>query len=96
MDRDREREKKESGEVVRDTTYGGGGSKKLYLRFRGFQGSARLSFFQIMYENPVRTPQERLRLHYKAQPVNAVRETIAVYCDNHIEHINTCGQNAEF
>jgi hypothetical protein len=27
-----------------------------------------------------------LRLHYKAQPVNAVRETIAVYCENHTEH----------
>jgi hypothetical protein len=25
------------------------------------------------------------------------RETIAVYCENHTEHINTlCGQNAEF
>jgi hypothetical protein len=26
-----------------------------------------------------------------------VREIIAVYCENHTEHINTlCGQNAEF
>jgi hypothetical protein len=25
------------------------------------------------------------------------RETVAVYCENHTEHINTlCGQNAEF
>jgi hypothetical protein len=25
------------------------------------------------------------------------REIIAVYCENHMEHINThCGQNAEF
>jgi hypothetical protein len=25
------------------------------------------------------------------------RETVAVYCENHMEHINTlCGQNAEF
>jgi hypothetical protein len=30
--RDREKRKKESGEVVRDTIFGGGG-KKLYLRF---------------------------------------------------------------
>jgi hypothetical protein len=25
------------------------------------------------------------------------RETVAIYCDNHMEHANTlCGQNAEF
>jgi hypothetical protein len=25
------------------------------------------------------------------------RETVAVYCENHTEHINTlCGQNADF
>jgi hypothetical protein len=25
------------------------------------------------------------------------RETVAVYCENHMEHTNTlCGQNAEF
>jgi hypothetical protein len=25
------------------------------------------------------------------------RETVAVYCENHMEHINTlCGQNTEF
>jgi hypothetical protein len=25
------------------------------------------------------------------------RETVAVYCENHTQHINTlCGQNAEF
>jgi hypothetical protein len=34
-----------------------------------------------------------LRLSYKAQPVNAVREIIAVCCDNHAEHTNTlCGK----
>jgi hypothetical protein len=27
-----------------------------------------------------------LRLHYKAQPVNAVKETVAVYCENHTTH----------
>jgi hypothetical protein len=36
-----------------------------------------------------------LRLRYKAQPVNAVKETVAVYCENHMEH-TLCGQNAEF
>jgi hypothetical protein len=37
-----------------------------------------------------------LRLHYRDQPVNDVGEIIAVYCENHTEHINTlCGQNAE-
>jgi hypothetical protein len=29
-----------------------------------------------------------LRLHNEAQPVNAVREIIAVYCEDHTEHIN--------
>jgi hypothetical protein len=38
-----------------------------------------------------------LRLRYKPQPVNVVRETVAVYCENHTEHTDTlCGQNAEF
>jgi hypothetical protein len=38
-----------------------------------------------------------LRLRYKGQRVNAVRETIAVYCENHTEHKDTlCGQNAKF
>jgi hypothetical protein len=34
-------------------------------------------------------------LHYKDQPVNAVwRKKNAVYCENHMKHINTlCGQN---
>jgi hypothetical protein len=30
-----------------------------------------------------------LRLHYRAQPVNAVWEIIAVYSENHKEYINT-------
>jgi hypothetical protein len=38
-----------------------------------------------------------LRPRYKAQPVNAVKETVAVYCENHTEYINTLwGQNIEF
>jgi hypothetical protein len=32
-----------------------------------------------------------VRIHHKDRPVNAV------YCENHMEHINTlCGQNAEY
>jgi hypothetical protein len=35
-----------------------------------------------------------LRHHYKAQPVNAVWETAAVFCENHTEHTDTLrGQN---
>jgi hypothetical protein len=38
-----------------------------------------------------------LRLRYEAQPVNVVRETVAVYCENHTEHTNAlCGQKTEF
>jgi hypothetical protein len=29
-----------------------------------------------------------LHLRYRAQPVNAVWETVAVYCENHTEHTN--------
>jgi hypothetical protein len=37
-----------------------------------------------------------LHLYYGAQSVNAVRETVAVYCENHTEHTDTlCRQNAE-
>jgi hypothetical protein len=33
-----------------------------------------------------------LRLHYKAQPGNSIRETVAVHCENHTEHTDTlCG-----
>jgi hypothetical protein len=39
----------------------------------------------------------KLRRRYKPQQVNAVWETIAVYCENHTEHRNIlCGRNAEF
>jgi hypothetical protein len=51
--------------------------------------------------NSVRTLQETpgntLRRRYKARPVNAVRGTVAVYCENYTEHIHTlCTQNVEF
>jgi hypothetical protein len=58
----------------------------------------RLSAAQIIYKNSVRTSQET---HYfSATETNRLMlfgETVAVYCENHTEHINTlCGQNAEF
>jgi hypothetical protein len=41
--------------------------------------------------------ENNLHLRYKAQPVNAVGEKVAVYCENHTEHTDTlCGHNAEF
>jgi hypothetical protein len=48
--------------------------------------------------NPVRTSQET---HYatatKPNWLMPFGETVAVYCENHMEHTNTlCGQNAEF
>jgi hypothetical protein len=58
----------------------------------------RLNFFKIIYINSVRTSQET---HYvsatKPNQLMLFRETIAVYCENHMEHINTlCAQNAGF
>jgi neutral trehalase len=52
----------------------------------------------VIYKNSVRTSQET---HYvSATEPNRLmlfRETVAVYCENHTEHMNTlCGQNAEF
>jgi hypothetical protein len=52
----------------------------------------------MLYTNPVRTSQET---HYVSatEPTRLMlfRETVAVYCENHMEHTNTlCGQNAEF
>jgi hypothetical protein len=48
--------------------------------------------------NAVRTSQET---HYvsatKPNRLMLFREIIAVYCENHMEHINAlCGQNSEF
>jgi hypothetical protein len=49
-------------------------------------------------QSSVRASQET---HYvsitKPNPLMLFREIIAVYCENHTEHINTlCGYNAEF
>jgi hypothetical protein len=47
---------------------------------------------------PVRTSQEtHADSITKPNRLMLFRETVAVYCENHKEHINTlCGQNAEF
>jgi hypothetical protein len=51
-----------------------------------------------MYKIPVGTSQEA---HYvtatKPNRLMLFRETVAVHCENHMEHITTlCEQNAEF
>jgi hypothetical protein len=51
--------------------------------------------FLILYTDSVRTSQET---HYvsatKPNRLMLFGETVAVYCENHKEHINTlCGQN---
>jgi hypothetical protein len=57
-----------------------------------------LNSFTILCINSVRTSQET---HYvtatKPNRLMPFKETVAVYCENHMEHINTlCGQNAKF
>jgi hypothetical protein len=53
--------------------------------------------YVIMFRTKVPASQKTLRNHTNNQPVNAVRETVAVYCENHTEHTDTvCGQDAEF
>jgi hypothetical protein len=58
-----------------------------------------LSFTRdFIYENTVRTSQET---HYvsatKLSRLKLFEETVAIYYENHTEHIDIlCGQNAEF
>jgi hypothetical protein len=57
-----------------------------------------LNLFAMIYTNPVRTSQET---HYvsttKTNRLILFGETVAVYCENHMEHTDTlCGQDAEF
>jgi hypothetical protein len=52
----------------------------------------------VVYVNPFRTSQ---KTHYvsatKTNRLILFREIIAVYCENHTEHINTLfGQNSKF
>jgi hypothetical protein len=49
------------------------------------------------YKNPIRTSQET---HYisatKPNLLMLFRETVTVYCENHMEHTNTlCGQKTQ-
>jgi hypothetical protein len=51
----------------------------------------------ILYKNTVRTSQETYYVYAtKPNRLMLLRETVAVYSENHTEHANTlCGQNAE-
>jgi hypothetical protein len=57
-----------------------------------------MNFFQIIYKNSVPTSQETH--HVTATKPNRLmlfRETVAVYCENHVEHTDAlCRQNAGF
>jgi hypothetical protein len=51
-----------------------------------------------VYKNSVRTSQET-HLVSATEPnrLMLLKETVAVYCENHTEHTDTlCGQNVEF
>jgi hypothetical protein len=50
-----------------------------------------------MYKHLVHTLQETYYVSAtKPNRLKLFRETVAVYCENHMEHTNTlCGQNAE-
>jgi hypothetical protein len=52
---------------------------------------------QYIYETSTYLTGNILRFRYRAQPFNAVWETVTVYYENHTERTNTlCGQNEEF
>jgi hypothetical protein len=56
------------------------------------------NFSHVIFKNSVCTSQET---HYvsatKPNRLMLFRETVAVYCDSNVKHVNTlCGQNAEF
>jgi hypothetical protein len=54
-------------------------------------------YFQITYKNSVRTSQETHVSVTKPNRLMLFGKTVAVYCENHMEHTNTlCGQNVEF
>jgi hypothetical protein len=50
-----------------------------------------------IYKSPARTSQETHHAFIREpNRVMLFEETVAVYCENHMEHTNTlCGQNAE-
>jgi hypothetical protein len=61
-------------------------------------GSAKFILIIRVYRNPVRTSQEtRYFTATKPNWLMLFRGTVAVYCENQMEHTNTLyGQNAEF
>jgi hypothetical protein len=52
----------------------------------------------MVFKTSVRTSQETYYVSAaKPNRLMVFRETVAVYCENHTEHLDTlCGQNAEF
>jgi hypothetical protein len=65
---------------------------------RFFVGPLKSECYQsnMQYKDPVRTSQETHCLRYEAQPVKLFRGTVAVYCENHTEHINAlCGDRTQ-
>jgi hypothetical protein len=68
------------------------------LRCRYFDpspGSTSCNIQSVPHKKHITTPNT-LRLRYKAQPVNAVRETVAVYCETIRNTDILCRQNWEF
>jgi len=54
-----------------------------------------LGIHQNLFKNSVPAYRKTPVLNYRAQPINIVRVTIAVYCKNHAKHIHAlCGQTA--
>jgi hypothetical protein len=57
-----------------------------------------LNLSQIIYTNSVRTSQEtHCVTTTEPNQLMLFKETVTVYCGNHMKHTNTiCGQNVEF
>jgi hypothetical protein len=70
--------------------YGGG------IRTRLHAGDLTLNLLQIIYKNSVHTSQETHYVSVTETSRLMPRKTVAVYCENHTEHINTlCGQKTQ-
>jgi hypothetical protein len=67
------------------------------IRPRLHTGNCENHMEQIICKDSVRTSQETHISAAKPNRLMLFRETVAVYCENHMEHTNTlCGHNAEF
>jgi hypothetical protein len=55
-------------------------------------------YVYIIYKNSVRTsPETQYVTTTKPNQLMLFRETVTVYCENHMEHTDTfCGENAEY